>query len=65
MARADSDGTFQIQVNNPARVDGHYRILFCFENGVVTGDGAHIGFKNRGDIRKAYSFRDGAFRFQE
>lgn len=64
-ARIAPDGTFQIKVNNPARVDGQYRILFCFESGVVSGNGKNIGPNDRGDIRKTYRFRDGRFEFQE
>jgi predicted Zn-dependent protease len=62
-ARIGPDGAFQIKINKPAKVDGHYRILFCFENGLVTGDGADVVFNNRGDIRKSYSFRNGDFQF--
>ena len=57
-SRLAADGNFQIKVPHPAKVDGQYRILFCFENGVVSGDGTNIGFANRGDVRKAYHFRD-------
>lgn len=64
-SRLAPDGSFQITVNNPARTDGQYRLLFCFENGIVSGNGKDIGFKNRGDIRKTYRFVDGAFQFQE
>jgi hypothetical protein len=62
-ARIGLDGIFQIKIRKPAKVAGHYRILFCFENGLVTGDGAGVTFDNRGDIRKSYSFRDDDFQF--
>jgi len=64
-ARIAADGTFQIQVNDPAKVDGVYRILFCFESGVVSGDGKKIGPESHGDIRKGYRFREGRFEFAE
>ncbi len=64
-ARIRPDGTFKIKINHPAKVSGHYRILFCFENGLVTGDGASVGFDNRGDIRKSYRFHNDDFQFGE
>lgn len=64
-ARLTPDGSFQIKVNDPAKVEGEYRILFCFDNGTVTGNGSNIGPTTRGDIRKKYSFRDGQFHCQE
>lgn len=64
-ARIAPDGSFQIKINDPAKADGHYRILFCFENGIVSGDGRKIGFTDRGDIRKSYRFQDGLFQFSE
>jgi len=62
-ARISPDGIFQIKINKPAKVKGHFRILFCFENGLVTGDGTNITFGNRGDIRKFYNFRNDDFQF--
>lgn len=62
-ARIAPDGTFQIKIDKPAKVNGHYRIVLCFENGLVTGDGTHLAFGNRGEIRKSYSFRKGDFQF--
>lgn len=61
--RISHDGTFQIKINKPAKVNGHYRILFCFDNGLVTGDGTNVTFDNRGDIRKSYNFSNGDFQF--
>lgn len=63
--RIAPDGSFQIKVNNPAKVDGQYRILFCFENGIVSGNGTNIGPRTRGDIHKTYRFHDGQLIFQE
>jgi hypothetical protein len=45
------------------RTAGQYRSWFCFDNGLVTGDGVNIRFVNRGDIKKSYNFRDGQFEF--
>ncbi len=63
--RLAPDGSFQIKVNEPARVTGEYRILFCFDNGTVTGNGTNIGPTIRGDIRKTYRYHNGQFDFQE
>ena len=62
-AYVSSDGTFQLKINQPAKVNGRYAILFCLNSGLVTGDGAHIDFENRGEIRKPYAFRNGTFQF--
>jgi hypothetical protein len=63
VARIDPDGTFRVAIEHPERVAGHFRILFCFDNGAVTGDGAGVGFGDRGDIRKSYHYRSGGYRF--
>ena len=65
VARIAPDGTFRVAIDQPARADGHFRILFCFDNGAVTGDGAGVVFNDHGEIRKAYRFRDGSYRFGE
>jgi hypothetical protein len=39
VARLGSDGRFTIRVNEPSRSKGTFRLLFCFENGALTGDG--------------------------
>jgi hypothetical protein len=61
--RLNSDGTFQMRIVQPAHVNGHYRIFFCFDNGLVTGDGRHVEFGNLGGIRKGYNFNNGDFTF--
>ncbi len=48
---------------SPARANGHFRIFFCFENGMVTGDGVGVVFDDHGEIRKSYRFRDGGYLF--
>ncbi len=56
-ARIAADGTFRVAIDRPARASGHFRILFCFDNGIVTGDGAGVVFDDRGEIRKSYRFQ--------
>jgi hypothetical protein len=58
--RIAPDGTFQVNIKHPASA-GLLRILFCFDNGAVTGDGANVRFVNRGDIKKTYHFENGTF----
>jgi hypothetical protein len=62
-ARIGPGGVFQININKPAKVNGQYQIVFCFDNGFVTGDGDHVTLKNQGAIQKAYSFRNDDFQF--
>ncbi|GEM_PF-428568 len=62
-ARIAPDGAFQVTIDKPSKTNGHYRILFCFENGMVTGDGTNVVFENRGAIQKSYVFHDGTFQF--
>ena len=62
-ARIANDGTFRLSIDHPARADGHLRVLFCFDNGIVSGDGAGVVWDDRGDIKKSYRFRDGSYRF--
>lgn len=62
-ARIATNGTFQVTINKPPRTDGHYGIVFCFDNGIVTGDGVHASFSNYGDIQKEYRFKQGNFEF--
>jgi hypothetical protein len=63
VARIAPDGTFRVAIDHPARAEGRFRILFCFDNGIVTGDGAGVVADDRGEIRKTYRFRDGSYRF--
>jgi hypothetical protein len=63
VGRIASDGTFRVSIDQPARATGHFRILFCFDNGAVTGDGAGVSFDDRGEIKKAYRFSNGSYRF--
>lgn len=61
VARIDPDGRFRVAIERPARADGQFRILFCFDNGMVTGDGVGVVFDNRGAIRTGYKSRDGRY----
>ena len=63
VARIAPDGTFRVAIDHPARTDGLFRILFCFDNGMVTGDGAGVVPDDRGEIHKGYRFRNGTYRF--
>jgi hypothetical protein len=61
-ARLADDGSFRVDVTEPVATNGHYRIMFCFDNGVVTGDG-----KGHGDasaLVKRYRLERGALRFE-
>ncbi len=62
-ARLAEDGTFRVAVDHPARAAGHFRILFCFDNGASTGDGAGVTFDDHGEIRKSYRYQSGGYRF--
>lgn len=63
VARIGEDGRFQIRINQPAKADGYHQIVFCFDNGIVTGDGNHLVFQSHWEIRKAYTWRNDAFQF--
>jgi hypothetical protein len=63
VGRIGPDGGFRVVVDNPARASGHFRMVFCFENGMVTGDGAGVVYDDHGEIRKSYRFRDGSYLF--
>jgi hypothetical protein len=60
-ARLSPDGRFRVEVTAPAATDGHYHILFCFNNGAVTG-----GVPSADDhhsILKGYRYRGGRYVF--
>jgi regulation of enolase protein 1 (concanavalin A-like superfamily) len=63
LSRIASDGGFRFHIGKPARVRGRYRLLFCFDNGLVTGNGAYPMFSQQGFLKKPYSFVDGGFQF--
>jgi hypothetical protein len=43
VARVESGGRFAVQITEPSAKDGTLRLLFCFENGAITGDGKKYG----------------------
>lgn len=59
VGRLAADGTFDVTIDDPAPSDGRFRILFCFDNGAVTGDGKGRGID--GAIVKPYRLRRGAY----
>jgi hypothetical protein len=65
VGRIAPDGTFRIVVDHPARANGRFWISFCFENGMVSGDGVGVAFDDRGEIVKSYRFQNGGYRFGE
>lgn len=64
-ARIDTNGNFQVTFDHPPKRGGEYRIRFCFDNGIVTGDGTKVAFSDPGEIRKGFGFKDGKFEFDE
>ncbi|MBA2114372.1 hypothetical protein [Bremerella alba] len=44
--KVDEDGKFRVKVTELERQEGEFRILFCFENGVNSGDGKGHGDKS-------------------
>jgi hypothetical protein len=63
VSRIDAEGCFRVIVDKPARASGLFRLVFCFENGMITGDGAGVVYADHGEIRKSYQFRDGTYAF--
>ncbi len=61
VSRVDKDGNFQVIIDEPIDSGGTYRVMFCFDNGVVTGDGKRHG--TVGAIDKKYTYARGTFRF--
>lgn len=43
VARVSDDGSFEVTIDEPLAPIGDAQFLFCFENGVVTGDGKSHG----------------------
>jgi hypothetical protein len=54
-----------VEIDEPVRSDGHFLIVTCFDNGIVTGDGAGVVFDDLVELRKSYRFRDGRYEFGE
>jgi len=64
-ARIAADGNFRIIIDQPARAEGTHRLFFCFDNGMVIGDGDRPNPDDRGEILKPYRFRAGRFEFAD
>jgi hypothetical protein len=54
--------TFRIVIGAPATTDGHYRILFCFDNGAISG-AVSTNPDKYAAIVKSYRYRDGRYLF--
>ena len=52
VARAGADGQFEVAITEPSTQDGTLRLLVCFENGAVSGDGKDYGIQ--GALDKTY-----------
>jgi hypothetical protein len=65
VARVGADGAFKIVVNHPVKTrdKGRFAVLFCFENGMVSGNGIDVEFGRDGAIVKTYRFEDGSCQF--
>jgi WD40-like Beta Propeller Repeat len=62
VSRVSADGNFHVVIGAPAPTDGHYRILFCFDNGAISG--AVSSNPDEYDaIVKSYRCRDGRYVF--
>ncbi len=61
VGRIKADGTFSVTIDEPLPSDGLYRIFFCFDNGIATGDGK--GHGDQSAIVKPYRLVRGALQF--
>ena len=60
VARIDGNGCFDVAITEPTHSQGKLRIVFCFENGIVTGDGHKHGIC--GALEKPYFGTSGGYR---
>ena len=61
-ARMGDDGKFEVRVREPSGAAGTFRLLFCFENGAVTGDGKSRNPKDA--PAKRYTAAGRTYRFE-
>jgi hypothetical protein len=61
VGRVGEDGDFQVDATELTAADGTLRIVFCFDNGAVTGDGKERGLP--GAISRPYQYRNRAITF--
>jgi hypothetical protein len=62
VGRIAEDGAFQVTIDEPVPCGGTYRIAFCFDNGIVTGDGKKAGLE--GAIERGYGYSGAGYRFE-
>ena len=62
VSRIGQEGAFRVNVRQPTRAAGTFRLVFCFQNGAVTGDGKTSGRKNA--FAKRYSPLGRGYRFE-
>jgi hypothetical protein len=59
--RVDKEGAFQVDVTELAPAEGTLQIVFCFDNGAITGDGQKRGLQ--GAIPRPYQYQNRAIVF--
>jgi hypothetical protein len=59
--RVEQDGTFHVVIDEPVPCGGTFRIMFCFDNGIVTGDGEKHSIQSA--IERPYRYVGQAYRF--
>lgn len=60
LARLNGDGEFELHVDELLPSSGVIKAVFCFENGIFTGNGAGAGFRHAAEI--PYEFSGGRYR---
>ena len=61
VGRIDGDGKFSVTLDELVPSGGTFRIVFCFDNGIVTGDGDKQGLV--GAIEKTYQYVRRTYQF--
>ncbi|GAA4452715.1 hypothetical protein [Novipirellula rosea] len=61
-ARIEPTGEFQVRVREPSPAAGTFRLMFCFENGAITGDGKTSNPTNA--FEKTYTRRGNDYQFE-
>lgn len=62
VGRVEKDGGFQVVIDEPVKSGGTYRIVFCFDNGIVSGDGKKVGLASA--LEKPYRYVRQSYRFE-
>lgn len=60
--RVGEGGRFEVRVREPARGAGTFRLMFCFDNRAITGDGKTRELKTA--FAKTYTPAAGGYRFE-